>query len=255
VLRLPCLLLAMLVPMGCHSQPEEREVEVEVDKVGIDPASHSPVVVLREKGGGAELPIWIGPTEARAIAMHLEQIEPPRPFTHDLAKQMLERSGIGLERVLIHTLEQGTYHARIFLTANGEDVEIDSRPSDAIALALRFESPIFVVPSLLDNLAVAAVRWGDAETLIVQGVTVQTLSSELADHFVLPAGQGVLVSGVAPDAVSRLRPGDIILEVDGGGVRGLAEFARMVQGTSGRPNLTVQRAGSRVQVRLEPLRR
>jgi bifunctional DNase/RNase len=252
---LPFLLLAVLAEPGCRSDSERREVEVEVQQVGIDPTSHSPVVILREKEGGAQLPIWIGPSEAGAIAMHMEGVESPRPLTHDLTKSMLESTGIRVERVLIHKLVHGTYYARIYLMARGKAVEVDSRPSDAIALALRFESPIFVATRLLSDLGVSATRWGDATTLTVQGVTVQALSDEMAEHFGLTAGRGVLVSGVAPDAGSKLLPGDVILEVDGEEVGGMAEFARMIRDAERKPDLAVKRGGRRVHILLEPLRR
>jgi uncharacterized protein len=252
-LRAPSLVAAVFLVAasslpGCHTQDENREVEVHVRGVMIDSASHAPVVVLEDRASGAELPIWVGPSEARAIAMRLEGVEAPRPMTHDLMKNMLDQTGVRFDRVFIHTLDAGTYYARILLTAEGDSVEIDSRPSDAIALAVRFDKPIFVARDLLGRPASVAAGPRGTDALTVEGVTVQALSKDLAEHFAIPPGGGVLVSAVTDETGGGLHPGDVVLEVDGKAVRSPAEFAAMIHGSSGNPDLSVQRRGTQIHV-------
>src|SRR5512145_3158376 len=161
---------------ACRSASAPREVEVEVSRVALDESSRSPVVLLEDKAHTLALPIWIGVSEAQAIAMEIEGVAPPRPLTHDLVKDMLDHVGVELTRVLISELRGSTYYARIYLSARGDQVEIDSRPSDAIALAVRFHRPIFVAASLLTRDQTVALSPGGAETASIGGVTVQALS-------------------------------------------------------------------------------
>jgi bifunctional DNase/RNase len=121
---------------------------VRVEGVGID-TNDQPVVVLEEVGGTRWLPIWIGSPEARAIARQIEAVATPRPDTHDLARRMLDGLHGELERVVVTDLRSGTYYATLSLRTGGRRVEIDARPSDAIAIALRTDSPIFVREPLL----------------------------------------------------------------------------------------------------------
>jgi uncharacterized protein len=247
------LLVAASSLSGCHSADENREVEVHVRGVMIDPASRSPVVVLEDRVGGAELQIWVGPVEAGAIAMRLEGVEAPRPMTHDLMKNMLDQTGVRFNRVFIHALDEDTYYARIFLTAEGDSVEIDSRPSDAIALAVRFEKPIFVARDLLARPASVVSGPRGADALIVEGVTVQALSEDLAEHFAIRPGGGVLVSAVADEAGGGLHPGDVVIEVAGKPVHSPAEFASMMRDSAGKLDLSVRRHGAQIHVAFVPM--
>jgi uncharacterized protein len=252
---LALLLVSVLCLPGCRSAGETSEVEVYVRGVTIDPASHSPVVVLEDRASGAQLPIWVGPTEARAILMRLEGVEAPRPMTHDLIKTMLDQTGVQFDRILIHALDGGTYYARIFLTADGGTVEIDSRPSDAIALAVRFDKPIFVTRALLQSEEVTAHGPPGSDALTVADVTVQALSSDLAEHFAIGPGHGVLVSAVGDQAGGDLQPGDVILAAGGEAVHSPAEFASMIHDASGKLDLFVQRRGTQVHVAFVPQER
>ncbi len=128
-------------------------IEVTVSKVAIDVNSKMPVIVLKEKGGDKTLPIWIGLFEAQAIALALENVKPPRPLTHDLAKSLIEKLNGRVDRVVISDLRQNTFYARILMRRNGEALQVDSRPSDAIALALRLKVPIFIDETVLDKIA------------------------------------------------------------------------------------------------------
>lgn len=240
--------LALCVSGGCRPTDPASEVELRVREVMIDPASRAPVILLEDRISGKELPIWIGAMEAQAIAMHLEGVKPLRPLTHDLIKNILDGAGVRFERVLIHSLKEGTYYARIFLIVGGDRLEIDSRPSDAIALAVRFERPIFVSRQVLDEASTTALGSPGNESLTVGGLTVQTLSAELAEHFDLQPGAGVLVSAVAPGTSEELQPGDVILEVEGEAVASPNEFAAALRASSGKVDLAVQRHGERIHV-------
>jgi bifunctional DNase/RNase len=119
------------------------DVRVRVDRVLIDD-NDSPVVVLEEEGGTRWLPIWIGNAEARSIALEIEEFHPPRPNTHDLARDLIRGLDAEVVRVVVTELREGTYYALLHLRRGGRSFPIDARPSDAIAIALRAQAPIFV---------------------------------------------------------------------------------------------------------------
>jgi len=126
------------------------EVAVRVERVGVD-ANHVPVVLLEEQEGTRWLPIWIGSAEAQSIAMWIEEVESPRPNSHDLARTVIDRLHAKVERVVVTDLRGSTYYATITIASNGDPVEIDARPSDAIAIALRTGAPIFVRDHLFER--------------------------------------------------------------------------------------------------------
>jgi len=127
-----------------------------VSKLGVDPSNQSYVVVLQEKGGGRMLPIWIGPAEASAIAMELQGMKAQRPLTHDLLKQILVGLGGDLRRVVISAVKENTYFAELLIRRDDHVFQVDARPSDSIALALRMRAPIFTSDQLLDQSGVEA---------------------------------------------------------------------------------------------------
>lgn len=126
-------------------------VRMEVKALIVDPIANMPVVILRDADDKSFLPIWVGVFEANAIALQLEDVPTPRPMTHDLLRQTLERLGATLERVVVTKLHENTYYAEIHLSTAGGPVVLDSRPSDAIALALRTSSPVFVEEEVLER--------------------------------------------------------------------------------------------------------
>lgn len=129
-------------------------VEVKVERLTLDRTTQSPVVVLREEEGERALPIWIGAGEASAIHMQLAHMTVSRPLTHDLLVSAIQGMGGTLTRVVITRVEQNTYYARLEVVVEGRDVNLDARPSDSIAVALRTGSPIFAEDSLLDMVTV-----------------------------------------------------------------------------------------------------
>ncbi len=126
-------------------------VEVKVAGLAIDERSKTPVVILQEIDGTRVLPIWIGPTEAGAIAMELAGKKFQRPLTHDLMKTVIEGLKATVTRVHVTELRENTFYAKVFLARDSEIIAIDARPSDSIALAIRAKAPIFVAPELMGS--------------------------------------------------------------------------------------------------------
>ena len=129
-------------------------IEVEVDSIRISLVSQHRIVVLREVDSERQLPIWIGPYEADAITIELQDVEVARPVTHDLLKNIIEELGGKVSHVLIRALIDGVFYASLFIDVNGEMKEIDSRSSDAIALGVRVKVPIFVNEDVMDEVGV-----------------------------------------------------------------------------------------------------
>jgi hypothetical protein len=119
-------------------------VEMKVRGLALDPVSNMPIVILRDDEEKRSLPIWVGIFEANAIALELEKVSPPRPMTHDLIKSLLEAVEAKVEKIVVNDLRENTFFAVIHLRLGEEELSVDSRPSDAIALALRVGAPIFV---------------------------------------------------------------------------------------------------------------
>lgn len=126
-------------------------IKMEIKGLLMDPVSNMPVVILRDRDDGVFLPIWVGIFEANAIALEMEKIATPRPMTHDLLKNVLVELGFRVERVVITELKDNTFYARIHLSREGASFDVDSRPSDAIALALRSKAEIFVEEEVLEK--------------------------------------------------------------------------------------------------------
>ncbi len=127
------------------------EIEMKIKGLVVDPLSKMPIVVLEDLKSERILPIWIGVFEANAIALKIENIATPRPMTHDLLKTFLEKTGIDIQRIVVNDVRDNTFYAMIHCLHKGIPVIIDSRPSDAIALALRVEAPIFVEESVVSK--------------------------------------------------------------------------------------------------------
>lgn len=129
-------------------------IEVRVAHLGLDRTTNTPVVILQEQGGERVLPIWIGPAEASAIAMELAGMKFARPLTHDLLKLVIVGLGADLRKVIITQVKDNTYYAELHIYRGDAVVNIDARPSDSIAVALRLKAPIFTSDELLENTAI-----------------------------------------------------------------------------------------------------
>jgi bifunctional DNase/RNase len=135
---------------GTGRDAGEHDVAVRVERVGLD-ANDTPVVLLEERDGSRWLPIWIGTAESQSIAIQIESLASPRPNSHDLARSVIDGLHGELERVVVTDLRAGTYYATLTLRSDGRRVDIDARPSDAIAIALRTGAPIFVRDHLFEE--------------------------------------------------------------------------------------------------------
>jgi bifunctional DNase/RNase len=125
------------------------EVEMKIRGLLMDPVTNMPIVVLKDVNGTAILPIWVGIYEANAIALEIEKVATPRPMTHDLIRNLLFGLEAGVKKVVVSDLKEDTFYAVIWLERNGELISVDSRPSDALAIALRLDCPIYVAETVL----------------------------------------------------------------------------------------------------------
>ena len=132
------------------------EVEMKIRGLMMDPVNNMPIVILRDAGGDRILPIWVGVYEANAIALEIEKVSTQRPMTHDLIKTLLLGMEAGVRKVVVSELKDEVFYAVIWVERDGKLTSIDSRPSDALAIALRLDCPIFVDDSVLENSKMAS---------------------------------------------------------------------------------------------------
>lgn len=195
-------------------EPNLREYKVSVRGVIFDRMTQNPVVILITEDENRFVPIWIGFAEAMSIDMVIKNIKPPRPMTHDLMKDMVEKFGAKIEKVSITDVRENTYFAIIKAKIGDKTLNIDSRPSDAIALALRSGTPIYITQKILD----VSIRVPDEEKASriwqVLGVSLQFITPELESFF---GSKGIVISDVkkGSPADGKLRRGDIIIRING----------------------------------------
>jgi bifunctional DNase/RNase len=218
---------------GDNGGPSPDQVRVEVANVGLDNDSGAHYVLLEDLARTRALQILIGDEEARTIMLEMHGIKPDRPLTHDLLRDLIERTGNHVDRVVITSVHNQIYYADIYLDRAG--LRLDSRPSDAIALAMGIGAPIFVANGLFQSAtafqrAVPATRNLPA-TITAQGIVVQDLSPAVAKQFAVPPLSGVLVADVSGLAASAgLMSGDIVTAVDKHPVRSTSEFVMALVG-------------------------
>ncbi len=134
-----------------NNTKQEDLVQMTVAGITLDPTNNMPIIILKDLENSIAIPIWIGLVEASAIATELEGVELARPMTHDLLKSLIDELGGSLKRVVVTELKENTFYALLYLDKGGQTIEIDSRPSDAIALALRTKSKVFVAKEVIKN--------------------------------------------------------------------------------------------------------
>ncbi|MGH7947810.1 MAG: bifunctional nuclease domain-containing protein [Candidatus Binataceae bacterium] len=252
--RLPVLFVALLAAAcagGQASTPAPGEVKVDVANVGLDQATGAHFVVLEDESHNRSLPILIGESEAQSIAIRLHGMKPPRPLTHDLLDSVIKQTGNRVDRVLIADLQNEIYFAKIYL--DDGRYTIDSRPSDAIALAVRAGVPIYVSEKLFESSPTGGLRASLPRSARAFGVTVQQLTPELAGHFQTQAQSGLLIADVAKDAQKTgLKRGDVITRIGGRDVKGLDDFNQTFGTMTGHHafvEITVRRDGSEQTIR------
>ncbi|MGY6588209.1 MAG: bifunctional nuclease domain-containing protein [Wenzhouxiangella sp.] len=215
--------------------PEDRLVAVELATVAVVPMTGTPVVLLRDPEGGRSVPIFIGPNEARAILSAQRGLESPRPMTHDLLVKLLDGLDGVLEKVVIDRLEDSTYFGALVIHHNGRERLIDSRPSDAMAMAVRVGAPILVAPDILEAGAdIPFEGLGEDDRVTALGITVGEANEALREALNLPDDDGVLVSAVdGLAALTGLQPGAFITEVDERPVQNPMNFLEQVNAAEG----------------------
>jgi hypothetical protein len=209
------ILLTSLVLISIGKETLPAFIEMEVKGVRLDAVGQNPVVILADKDGKKALPIWIGLLEANAIDKELKNITTARPMTHDLLHSILTQAHVKVKEVKIVDLKDNTYYATLFLKLNQGLIEVDSRPSDAIIIALKSKTPIFVSAKILDERGVALTKKNDFGERY--GIRIQELTPSLASHFNFKGQKGVLVSEVisgSPSEASGIKAGDIITKVN-----------------------------------------
>lgn len=211
-------------------------VEVEVATVGMATPHGSPVVLLREPGGGEMIPIFIGHDSARAILLALRDAQPPRPMTHDLLGDVIGSLDARLTRMYVDDIADETFLGMLELEVAGQDepVRVDTRPSDGIALALRTGASIHVAPKVLEEARLINYRGLDEDEQVVTavGITVMAPTDKLREALGLPDRDGVVVTeAVGTARGAGLAPGALILAVNGKTPESPMEFLRQVHAT------------------------
>lgn len=189
-------------------------LEVKIYRLVVDPSSMQPVVLLVDPSGEMVMPIWIGPNEAAAIQGELEGTKPPRPMTHDLLERVIQRFNGTVRRIIITQEKEGIYYAIIVLEKDRTPLELDARPSDSIAMALKFKAPIFISRSLFKEKAVFIQEQKNVEESY--GLTIQELTPILAESFSFKKGKGVLIADVKEGSQAEkdgIQRGDILVEI------------------------------------------
>ncbi|MFO7647435.1 MULTISPECIES: bifunctional nuclease domain-containing protein [Halomonas] len=209
-------------------------VEVEVATVGMAGMGSVPVVLLREPGAREVIPIFIGPVEARAILRALAGDRPRRPLTHELLGDVLDGIAVRLERIYIDALVDGTFLGMLELRRQGDDapLRIDSRPSDAIALAVTAGASIHVAPEVLEAARQIDYEGIEDQVVVALGIAVTPLDEDLREALGLPDAPGLLVSDVSGAArEAGMVPGAMLLEVNGETPRTPLRFLELVRDT------------------------
>lgn len=225
-------------------------VPVELSTVGLDGRTGSPIVVLRDPESGSVLPIWVGSAEAQAIALVLHGVIPPRPMTHDLMASLISELRAEVEEVVVTDLRDNTYFGIVRLRVAGEKKtrDVDSRPSDALALALRTGAPIRVARRILAMAPEFDFIAPQGPNQVVQalGMTVVVATLSLRQEFRLANQRGAVVTSAFGLAREKgVRRGDLIIEVNGKAIEEPAAFFEAVRATPPRApvRITYWRAG------------
>jgi len=254
ILLLVLLLLAHLEIESIAAAQRAGVVEMKVKTVVIDPNAQSPVVVLEGVTTKEFLPIWIDVPEARAISMEIEQVKTARPLTHDLIRNILNGLGAKVNRVTITDLLNNTYIAAISMAIKGQESEIDSRPSDAIAIALRMKAPIYVSSQVIEkSKPPAGATTRSEQTQRRLGIQAQELTSELAKLMDSQSTRGVIITDVVTGSAAMkadVQRGDIITKLNDQGVQNTAALEMIVQAlnTPGRVKIELIRKGKSTTV-------
>jgi uncharacterized protein len=227
------------------------DVRVEVTGVGLDQPTGTSYVQLDDRARQRSLQIAIGADEARTITLELHGIKTVRPLTNELLGKVIARTGNAVDRVEVTEVRDEIYYAKIIL--DDGRYTIDSRPSDAIALALGVQAPIYVAGVLMRSICASANEIPAPVSAANFGVTVQELTPDLALYFGVKAGSGVVIADLGARAGSAgLRRGDIVIEAGGHAVRTPGDFAHVALRAGAPIALTIRRGGATHTVTIAP---
>ena len=236
---LGCLCLSAAGGLGAQGGVVGETVPVELSTVGLDGRTGTPIVVLREPVSGGVLPIWVGVMEAQAIALALHGVVPPRPMTHDLMASLITELRAEVDEDVVTDLRNNTYFGLVRLKIDGDRKirDVDSRPSDALALALRTGAPIRVAKKILSIVPEFDFIAPDGPNQVVQamGMTVVLATPSLRKQFGLGDRPGIVVTSAYGAARDKgMRRGDLITGVNGNPVEDPAAFFEAVRATKAR---------------------
>ncbi|HXN86146.1 MAG TPA: bifunctional nuclease domain-containing protein [Candidatus Binataceae bacterium] len=231
------------------------EIKVEIAKVGVDRDTGAHFVLLEDRAKDRGLSILVGDGEAAQIMLEMHGLKSPRPLTEDLLRDVLQQTGNHVDKVVISDLRDEVYYAKIFLDGGKHDV--DSRPSDAIALAVGTHAPIYVRERLLQPSSELKMGAGERvpKNAHAFGISVQDLTPALAIYFKVEPESAVLVDEVGADAKSAgVERGDLLIGIDGNGVAGVADFDRQIAALKGGVPviLTIKRGSAEKSITVRP---
>ena len=258
-LRLVCFVtVGALFVAGCGCSDSDL-LPVDVRGVVVDPETQSPILFLVDPESEKGLPVWIGRSEARAISLGLKDVTPPRPLTHDLMKSMLDVLQARVERVVISDLKENTYYATLNLRAGRKTWEVDCRPSDAVAIALKFDAPLFLSRALVQKGVLVDLGSSSAEAPAerMYGFVTGDLSAEVARYFGFEKETGVIVTEITRDGPAEragLRKGDILLRLGRRSVEGMDDVRSTLRkkDPSDAMRVDVYRKGKVLSLKIRP---
>ncbi|MET0501863.1 MAG: bifunctional nuclease domain-containing protein [Candidatus Binatia bacterium] len=236
-----------------YAAQDSGSVETKVKTLMLDPYSQSPIVVLETVPDKKLLPIWIDVPEAKAIALELEKVATPRPLTHDLIRNIIQGLGATLQRVTITDLRNNTYFAVLFLGVKGQELQIDARPSDAIAVALRMKAPIYASTQVLTKSKSLPAGIPMKESQKRLGIQAQDLTVEVAALLDIPFQTGVLVVDVAQSGAAMaagMQRGDVITKANNQAIQSTQDLEAFIQSktSESRIQLEVMKKGKPTMV-------
>jgi len=210
----------------------------------LDPHSQTPIVLLESVADKRLLPIWIDVPEAKSIALELEKVETPRPLTHDLIRNILQGLGATLHRVTITDLRNNTYFAALTLRFKGQEFQIDARPSDGIAVALRMKAPIYASAQVMaKSQQVPAPDIRGEQLRRKLGIQGQDLTAELASLLDIQLQRGVVVADVVLGSLAMragIQRGDIITKANEKTIQAVADLESLLQATKGSQQIRLE---------------
>ena len=226
-----CCAAQSTVKQAAQPVTENKElIRVNVHQLVVDPSTRQPVVTLTDLEEKRALFIWVGLPEARAIYSELEGVESQRPLTHDLLEKIILKTKGQIHRIVVTHTRENIYYATIVLQREGNLIEIDARPSDALVMALKFNAPVYVSRDLFEKMSLPLESRTDMEESY--GLAVQELTPDLAKYLSFESRKGVMVSGVrkgSQAATDGLITGDIIVEIEGRIVEDLPFFLQTLK--------------------------